>query len=390
MIYIITTETFPNGLAATQRIHCYAKSVTELGYKCEVLCLNRCEDPKSPLGNIEPRGTIDGYTYRYMGNSTKIDENHLIHTINQVSDTLRLFLFILLYFHKGDKVIYYSYDRKLYRSLIFLMRIKGYETYFELNEHPSHQINGFRKNVETVSYKRRLKDFLNLSTGILCISNALIELLQECGLEKNKLHLVNMLVNSQRFEGLKKSSSDRYIGYCGNASNDKDGVNQLIKAFALISKKYPDLKLYIMGPKQPKCRNEELSKQLGVSEKVVFTGMVTPDLLPQKLLNATILALARPATIQSKYGFPTKLGEYLTTGNPVVVTSVGDIPLFLKDGESAFVAEPDNIDSFAEKLDEALQDTERAILVGKKGRMIAEHSFSHNKVKEQIKVALNL
>ena len=49
-----------------------------------------------------------------------------------------------------------------------------------------------------------------------------------------------------------------------------------------------------------------------------------------------MLVLARPDNIQAKGGFPTKLGEYLATGNPVVVTKVGEIPNYLIDGVNAF------------------------------------------------------
>lgn len=390
MVWIITTETFPKGLAATQRIHCYAKSIIELGYSCEVLCLNRCEDPQAPLGNTEPRGEIDGYTYRFLGGKTTKSRKPYINKVNQIIDTLRLFFLILIHFHKDDKVIYYSYDSNLYRMLVFLMGVKRYELFYELNEHPSHHINGFRTNIDTDEYKTRLKKFLSPATGVLCISNTLKEYLIGCGLPAPKLHQVNMLVNSSRFIGLKRNTKEKYIGYCGNASNNKDGVDQLIKAFAIISDKYPDLKLYIMGPKQPTCKNDELAKRLGVSEKVVFTGMVSPEELPQKLINATVLALARPSSIQAKYGFPTKLGEYLTTGNPVVVTKVGDIPVFLKDGVSAFLAEPDNTDSLALKLDEALISSERSAIVGNNGKQEAEKSFSLKMVKQQLKEALSI
>lgn len=70
--------------------------------------------------------------------------------------------------------------------------------------------------------------------------------------------------------------------------------------------------------------------------------------MPQMLKNAEALVLDRPNSLQAQYGFPTKLGEYLLTGNPVVVTKVGDIPLYLKDGVSALLSEDRNPKEFAE------------------------------------------
>ena len=75
------------------------------------------------------------------------------------------------------------------------------------------------------------------------------------------------------------------------------------------------------------------------------------------------------------YGFPTKLGEYLLTENPVVVTSVGDIPLFLRHGESAYLAEPGNPEDIAAKIEDALSSP-NASSVGKKGAEIAKQCFN--------------
>ena len=99
-----------------------------------------------------------------------------------------------------------------------------------------------------------------------------------------------------------------------------------------------------------------------------------------------ICALARPDSLQSKCGFPTKLGEYLLTENPVVVTNVGDISLFLKDQESAFISSP-NYDEFANKLRFVLQNPELAQLVGRKGCRVA---LEHFNAKTEIEKMLNV
>ena len=71
MVYLVTTESFPNGMAASQRLRGYAKGLAQLGERCEVLCVNRLEDPAAPLGNAEPRGELEGYAFRYLGGSTR-------------------------------------------------------------------------------------------------------------------------------------------------------------------------------------------------------------------------------------------------------------------------------------------------------------------------------
>lgn len=387
-IYIITTETFPYGLAATQRIKCYAKSIASLGYNCTVLCVNRCEDSNNPLGNNDIKGEIDGYRFSYLGRSTFL-KGPIRNRLNQLYDMMSLVIKILCSFTKNDCVILYSYNPFLFKLVSRLSIIKGYKFLYELNEHPSIHRRLYGIEGESQKDLQKIRRRLNNVDGILCISNALKALLLKAGIAENRIHIVNMLVDSSRFYGIEKENVKPYIGYCGAADNNKDGVDRLIEAFSKIASAYPDLKLYIMGPKNTVCKNELLTKNLGMEERVIFTGMINPDDMPQMLVNATVLALARPESIQAKYGFPTKLGEYLLTANPVVVTAVGDIPIFLKDGVSAYLAEPDNLDIFAEKLNNALSDN-NSKEIGMKGRKVAEDCFSSVMVRSQLSKALGI
>lgn len=389
MIYIITTETFPNGLAATQRIKCYARCIVALGHSCQVLCVNRCEDIAKPLGNVNAQGFLEGYEYRYIGGSTHIGKAWR-NKWYQISDTLRLILTILFSFSNNDVIILYSYNSVLLRLVKRCAKIRGIKVYFELNEHPSILHSVFGVCGETEHDLAIVKDTLNGFDGILCISSALRELLVRSGLQVNKVHVVNMLVDPSRFDGVYKQETVPYIGYCGAADNNKDGVDRLIKAFVMIAGNYPKLQLFIMGPKNADSKNEELVKKLGIEDRVVFTGMINPKRMPQMLVNAHLLALARPQSVQAKYGFPTKLGEYLLTGNPVVVTGVGDIPRFLKDGESAFIANPDDVNSFAERLDYVLSNPVESKQVGECGRGVALKNFSGKQIMSQLKEAMNL
>ncbi|UKK54778.1 glycosyltransferase family 4 protein [Prevotella sp. E2-28] len=235
--------------------------------------------------------------------------------------------------------------------------------------------------------KSYLKSIQKL-TGVFLISTALKKYFIEHGVSPERIHIVNMIVDTTRFHNvLKEKSHERYIAYCGTVTSTKDGVDDLIKAFAIVNKKHPDVKLFIIGP-IPGNKEEnvfvKLVGELGLTDSVHFTGIVPYDKMPQILKNAEILALARPDNIQAKYGFPTKLGEYLLTGNPVVLTSVGDIPHFLKDGESALIATPNNPNLFAEKLNWALDYKDESEQLGQKGRSVAENCFNYKTETQKI------
>ena len=82
--------------------------------------------------------------------------------------------------------------------------------------------------------------------GMFVISTALREAFM--GIGAKDVTVVNMTVDANRFVGLhKKECEYNYIAYCGSASNNKDGVDDLIKAFAIVHDSNPDIKLYIIG-----------------------------------------------------------------------------------------------------------------------------------------------
>ena len=110
----------------------------------------------------------------------------------------------------------------------------------------------------------------------------------------------------------------------------------------------------------------------------MLTGFVNPEKIPDNLYQSRLLVLSRPESKQAQGGFPTKLGEYLATGVPVAVTRVGEIPNYLIDGQNAFLAEPGDIESFADAMKRALVDKKVSRKVGLAGREIAIRCFSHS------------
>lgn len=273
----------------------------------------------------------------------------------------------------GDVVYLYSNGY----ILCNLLKVKGINVYLEKTEHP------FASNPGKWPYKLSVKRYLECCRkvkGMFVISNPLKEYFVDEGVDEKSITIINMTVDATRFEGLQKNrDKSNYIAYCGTATNEKDGVNHLIEAFSLLCSKFPDLFLYIIGgsPNKQHGSNVSFADKLGLGSRVVFTGIVPFTEIPQMLKNAAILVLDRPDNLQAKYGFPTKLGEYLLTGNPVVVTDVGDISRFIEDKISGMIAKPNSEKDFAEKIEWLLTHPEEAQQIGERGRQVALTHFNN-------------
>jgi glycosyltransferase involved in cell wall biosynthesis len=111
------------------------------------------------------------------------------------------------------------------------------------------------------------------------------------------------------------------VGRC----KQEHGIDILIKAFAEISHHWLTHRLYLCGfPHPDVIAQQHLIKNLNQESQIKHVSPVDRELIPAVLKNAELAVLPRPDSRQARGGFPTKLGEYLASGTPVCVTSVGE------------------------------------------------------------------
>lgn len=377
-IRIITTEPFPVGLAATNRIMTYAKGLAEQNCLVFVHCIKPTERPDHVF-NKNSSGMIGKVTYSYPGGKTILDSNFLKRRADNFIGISKMLLEILREkkIDRTNAIIYYS-AQTIPAIFIFLVtRIKHIIFLKEESESPDVYL-AHKTFLEKFLFKRL---HYHLFDGLLLMTNKLIRYFTEIEKIKAPVLHVPMTVDFERFQNLENTErTESYIAYCGLLNNKKDGTNILIEAFTRLTVYFPSIKLYLIGDAINADEYKQYVKQVqenGIANKVVFTGRLSGEKIPEILTNAKLLVLPRPASLQSESGFPTKLGEYLSTGNPVVVTKVGEIGQYLTDRVSAFMAEPGNIDSLFLKIQEALTDYPNARNVGARGKEIVLREFNY-------------
>ena len=360
LVFIATT--FRPDTAPANRWLSFARALSELQVGCEFIFLLP-DERNSRVSSSFPgirfsypwSGKEDFFLFKYKPIRQLILHYYSLRLSNRLN--------------KGSKVVILEMSNVMFH----LLRRKDISVYHERTEHPyAYPYRSFN-----IGHYVRVTPRLS---GLFVISEPLRQYFIEAGVSPEKIRIINMTVDTSRFAGLKKNECDPYIAYCGTASNTKDGVDELIKAFSLVHSVHPEVKLLIIGKTpapQEYSGNLELIRELGLSSSIVLTGTVSAEKMPSLLKDAAVLALDRPDNLQAQYGFPTKLGEYLLTENPVVVTRVGDIPRFLQDGKSALITPPSSPAEFAAKLIWALENKEAAGEIGKAGALVARSNFNY-------------
>jgi len=290
-----------------------------------------------------------------------------------------LFRYTFRAVNNNNVIIYYSPDTFPLLLLRVIAKLKGIKIYKEQSEHPDVHLKD-RVIVSRLAFKYL---HFKLFDGLLLMTESLINHFRiENILTKSTLH-VPMTVELDRFSlppgaiGVSKE-----IMYTGMLDDEKDGTNILIKAFSIIAKKHPGYVLSLFGEASSEvdaARYVKMVQDLNIADRVRFHGVVSRDSITERMVHAAILVLPRPDSLQAQNGFPTKLGEYLATGIPVIATAVGEIPNYLNDNESVFMARPGDVDSLVEKFDLVVSDYKKALEIAEQGRLIAHKNFSNIK-----------
>ena len=361
MIYILRNTFIPN-TASSNRALAYYRAMDKMGIDATIVLLQTYPSNQILNENFNHLKIQFFIKSGYCGNKTIRRFQYILRA--------RRFLSCL---KKGDKVYIYG-ENPLIHTLV---NKRGIDVFVEITEHPL--IYPVRTRFINNSHKKSIEDLKKIK-GLFVISDYLKSFFLSQGIDPKCINIINMMVDAQRFNGLKKRPEKRYVCYCGNCNNKKDKVDDLIRAFGLVSQQMPDVFLYIVGPKEQVYSDEQnnvkLAESLGLKEKVLFTGVLPADKIPQILVNAELLLLYRPDTLQNRAGFPTKLGEYLLSGTPVVATKIGDIPLFLKHRENAYLISTGNIELFASELMFALNNHELSTMIGENGKKLALNCFN--------------
>jgi len=284
---------------------------------------------------------------------------------------LKLLSWSIMHFNDRPVVIYYGLSTATAIILKLSSLLKGSILLKEENEHISIRLAS--KNIFSGFVFKHIH--YHLFDGVLLITKKLIEYFQK-NYPKKKIHHVPILVDAENLP--QRENRSNKITYCGIFDND--GVDTLIKAFQMVVKNFPQYQLQLIGmAKKDRIEKElrALVNQANLTDQVIFRGPQPHEVVGYELSKSALLVLARPESIQAQYGFPTKLAEYLITSNPVVVTSVGEIPDYLKDNKNAYLAVPGDVMTLSEKIQEALSFPLRAAKIGAEGRNAALAYFNN-------------
>lgn len=378
-VFIVTTETFPNGMAATARIRCYAKAIA-CHENCMVLIPNRSEDCDNPLGNTLTNGFLNGYSYKYLGQSTAKSKNSFLRRIKQLHDVICLLLYLLRYLQKNDSILFYSYDLFLGKIISKVAHFKGTLVFFELCEHPQYQCKGYPKNTSEDKQLHWVRKHLNNYDGFFVISHALVKYIEGCFDKKKKTLLIPILFEDTINDNDEIAQEGiPYILHTGALSQRKDGIINSLKAFGEYANRFNgNLNYYLTGDlNNSPDRNEILNiiEKYGISSRVRFLGYLSTEDILRYQQGAYMTIINKENNLQNSYCFATKIAEYMNAGCLLVTTDVGEVKYYLRNGDNCLVFNYGDIKGLSDLINYVVENKTIRDEIAKRGKATAMENF---------------
>ena len=157
---------------------------------------------------------------------------------------------------------------------------------------------------------------------------------------------------------------------------EKKGTSYLIRAFAEVAKRIPELRLNIIGdgPLLPELR--VLARELGVESSVSFLGALPHAEVRRQLGQSTVLVLPSvTAANGDAEGLGMVLLEAAAMGVPTVATRHGGIPEAVRDGETGILVAERNVEELADAIYLLLRDEGLRGRMGAQARQMVERDF---------------
>lgn len=220
--------------------------------------------------------------------------------------------------------------------------------------------------------KKYTKFFYNRADIVTVPSSAIKRRLGKCGVKK-PIVVLPTGIDTDFFKPERKAEKNLVL-WVGRLGKEKS-LDILLKAFSLVQKALPQVKLVIVGDGPERKNLEELAKKLSLNTE--FTGYIPREKLPEYYSRAYLLV--SPSTTETQ---GLTVLEAFACACPVVVANALGFKDFVKNGENGFFAKPKSKKDFAEKILKILENSKLRKKLSKNARKTAEDFSIINQAKK--------
>jgi glycosyltransferase involved in cell wall biosynthesis len=223
-------------------------------------------------------------------------------------------------------------------------------------------------------FSRRMFDYASL---FLAASEEIARMLhEELKVPEHKIRLHRLGIDTGKFAYIDRREKPAHIIMIGRFV-EKKGFEYGLKAFAEVKKKFPDIKLTLVGEGPKRGLFDKIVHDKGIHGAVSFPGVLTQNRLRAILASSDIIMAPSVITREGdRESGILVLKEGGATGLPCIGTLHGGIPEIIKHGKTGFLVPERDAISLAEYLKRLVSNYSLRMEMGKNARIKMEKEYN--------------
>jgi phosphatidylinositol alpha-1,6-mannosyltransferase len=157
------------------------------------------------------------------------------------------------------------------------------------------------------------------------------------------------------------------------------GLDEVILALPQLTESIPELVFVIAGDGDDRNRLEELARNRGLSQRVIFKGVVSDEELIELYESCDVFLMP-----SSQEGFGIVFLEAMAFKKPVIGGNHGGTPEVILDNETGFLVEHGDVDALADRIAMLLKDPELCKRMGEAGRRRVEENYTFEPLRKRL------
>ena len=366
LLYVASDQKVPGRTGGSVHVEEVARGLATLGHEVHVVA----------LGDASPDGSPDGSKDAFTLHPSAMFFEHRAfrwtarRQVAELLDRLGIDAVLERYYNFGGEGIRAAHARNI-PSLL--------EVNSPLKE-PRGSLKSFLDGVLLVRPMRRLRDELAAKASRLV--TPLPSIIPD-NVAAEKVHQVNWGANVERFNPEVEPATldipeDRRVVVFSGSFRPWHGADVLVRA----AQEVPEAFFLFVGAGPASEPARRLADELGLRDRVLFTGAVGYDAMPGYLKRGDVgVAPYQPEKLrQMQLGFywsPLKIFEYMAMGMPVVTLDVPPLRAIIRPEQEGLLYEEGDVAAMARAITSLLEDRDRARAMGRaaRERVVAHYSW---------------
>jgi glycosyltransferase involved in cell wall biosynthesis len=212
-----------------------------------------------------------------------------------------------------------------------------------------------------------IKKIWNSAYFVIANSQGLADLALQAKPQKEIGVIYNGIDVQEFFPDPAKRNPDQFTILCVSRVTPRKGIRFLVQAFNILSARYENARLVVVGDGNEKSSLEQLVQGLGIKDKIIFAGPVSHDRVLEYYQKANVFVL--PSLNE---GMSNTMLEALACGLPIVATETGGTKELLTDNKNGLIIKMKDPDDLAEKIEKLILGHDLEKSMGEESRKLAE------------------